>query len=204
MDDNFNKGQRKFSASLMQKLKGVYMGYNILQKGVCHIPDNTKKILVKVEMKTDITIDFVCYMINKSKKVSDTICYQNLLGHGIKMDENNTELHINFDNIESNIHWMMLCLCVYAPQKEYKTLGIKGETMFNVQNIVIRIYDEDTKKEICHFVLTNQEKTTAVYIGNIEKTYSGWSFKAIEENLNGDIIGVKNIVTNSRHLSKLI
>ncbi len=179
------------------------MGYNVLQSGICRIPDSTKKILVKVDMKTNFTVDFVCYMINNLKKVSDTICYQNLLGHGIKMSETNSELHIDLDNLESNIRCLMMCLCIFAPQKEFKTIGQKAETMFKVENVVVRIYDEDTKKEICHFILTNQEETTAVYLGNLEKTYSGWIFKAIEENLNGDIGGLKKIVTNSKHLSKI-
>lgn len=193
------------------------MGYNILQKGVCHIPNETKHLLVKIDMKQNFEtkktvnnfvsenedIDFVCYMINKSKKVSDTICYQNLIGHGISLSNKCNEMHIDFENLESDLHCMMFCLCIFEPKKGYEHLGTISETMLCVENVIIHLYDEETNKEIGHYILTHQTDSTAVYLGNLEKTYKGWNFRAIEENLNGDIVGIKKILTNSQHLNKL-
>lgn len=189
------------------------MGCNILQNGVCHIPNETKHLLIRIDMKknfkkNNITeefvsfagdVDFVCYMMNKSREISDTICYQNLIGHGIKLSEKSAEIHIDFDKLESDIQCMMFCLCVFEPQKGFKKLGTINETMLCVENAVIRIYDEDTNQEIGHYILSHQTNSKAVYLGNLEKAYKKWDFKAIEENIDGDIVGLRTILTNEQH-----
>ena len=187
----------------MPKERNENMGCNILKNEVCHIPKETKKLLVKVDMETNKTVDFICYMVNNYKKVSDTICYQNLLGHGIKMSDTETEIHIELNKIQPNIRCMLFALSIFEPQAELSSLGKKGD-FISQENIIFHIYDEDTKKEICHFVPNNKENTTGIYLGNLEKTYSTWNFRAVEESINGDIVGIRNTITNLKHLSQYI
>ena len=138
------------------------MGYNVQKNNIFRIPKETKKLFIKIDAnkkkqdeKEEKVLDCVCCLINGSKKVTDTICYQNLLGHGIQMLDEEMEIYIDLEEIESNIRCMLFALCIFEPEDRLLSVGNQGDYISDF-NIIFLIYDEDTKKEIFHFIPENK------------------------------------------------
>lgn len=105
----------------------------------------------------------------------------NLTGQGDGDDEN---IYINLSKVGSNVSTIAICVVIYHGEA-------RDQYFSGVKNAYVRLIDEDNKKEICRYSLTNDgSKYTAVHFADIIRTENGWIFKAVGNYMNGSITSI--------------
>lgn len=108
----------------------------------------------------------------------------NRTGEGDGDDE---EMFVDFDRVPQNITNIVFLATIHEAQTRHQTFGM-------VQNAYVKLYDDDTGQTLANFNLTDEYSTdTAIVAVSLNRTGSGWSFKAIGEGQIADLIGLTKI-----------
>lgn len=160
-----------------------------------------KKLGVGLGWKTTYDLDSIAFLVDKNGKIQETVCYQNLDGHGVKLDgddrvgEKNGDcetISIKFSKLDEDITKIMLLANIYAAKKTRVCFGrvmVEGDTFDKVQGSYIRLYNKETNQELCKYSLEeNGSQYNAFHFADLIKQEDGtWTFKAIGEGMNGSI-----------------
>lgn len=160
-----------------------------------------KKLGVGLGWKTVYDLDSIAFLVDKNGKIKETVCYQNLNGHGVKLDGDDTEggkegdcetISIKFSKLDEDITKIMLLANIYNAKKTRICFGrvmVEGDTFNKVQGSYIRLYNKETNQELCKYSLEeNGSQYNAFHFADLIKQEDGtWTFKAIGEGMNGSI-----------------
>lgn len=105
----------------------------------------------------------------------------NLTGAGDGDDETMT---VDFSKLPSDITEIVICVNIYQAESRRQNFG-------QVNNAFVRVYDFDTKAEICKFDLSEDYSAfNAMIMGKLYLKDGEWKFQAIGEGKNGSITEV--------------
>lgn len=102
----------------------------------------------------------------------------NLTGAGDGDDET---ILVDFSKIPSNITEVIIAVNIYEAPARHQNFGM-------IENAFIRIYDFDTKQELCKYDLTEDySANNGLVMGKLYLKDGEWKFQAIGEGKNGTI-----------------
>ena len=177
--------------------------------------ENLKILKIGLGWKTNYDLDTIAFCANKDGKILETVCYQHLNGKGINLDGDDTQggkngdcetITINFSNLPENISKIMLCANIFNAKKTkiHKSLFgkqniIEGDTFSQVKGSYIRLYNDETKSELCKYSLEEDGSTfNAFHFANLIKQENGaWTFVTIGEGMNGSISKLRKQLDNN-------
>lgn len=104
----------------------------------------------------------------------------NLTGEGDGDDE---QISVNLAKMPADIKSVVVAINIYNCRSRCQSFGM-------IRNCYARIVDDSTGAEICRYNLTdNYGKSTAVVVGELNRTEDGWVFKAVGEGYDAASIG---------------
>lgn len=106
----------------------------------------------------------------------------NLTGVGAGDDETIT---VDLSKLPADVDEVVICVNIYqAPSRGNQNFGM-------VDNAFVRVYDGDSKNELCKFDLTEDYSAfNAMVMGKMYLKDGEWKFQAIGTGKNGDIVAV--------------
>ena len=124
------------------------------------------------------------------------ICYfGNMSVHGFKLDKDNRTgegdgddetMTMDLSAIPADIDVVILGINIYQGAE-------KNQRFSQVQNSFVRIFNPDTKAELCIFKLKEDfKRSTAVVAGRLDRKGAEWEFTALGEGVDGSILDVAN------------
>lgn len=102
----------------------------------------------------------------------------NLTGDGDAQDGDDENISVYLDRVPANRDKLVFVLNIYDCKGRHQTLK-------NVKNLYIKLYDPETKKPLIQYSVTgNMDRDTAIVIGAaFRRQGDGWHFKAIGRSL---------------------
>lgn len=152
--------------------------------------------------KSSIDCDSSVFMLNKNGTLDNmkdlvyfgnlkSICGSvnhsgdNLTGDGAGDDE---QIQVNLDKIPVNIHNLVFVVNIYNCIQRKQHFGM-------IKNAFIRIVDNNTRKEIARYNLTDDySDKTALVVGSIHRQGNTWQFGAIGQGTKDT--GLKDMMQN--------
>ena len=131
---------------------------------------------------------------NPTLKNSDVIFFNNLRhrsGHIWLTGDNRTgagdgddeTVFVELDKVDSIINELVFVVTIHEAEKRKQNFG-------QVRNAFIRLYDQDTNKEVAKFELDEDfSKETAVEFGKLYKKDGQWRFQAVGQGYNSGLQG---------------
>ena len=99
-------------------------------------------------------------------------------------DGDDETILVEFTKLPSNITEVMIAVNIYEAVSRRQNFGM-------VENAFIRIYDFDTKQELCKYDLTEDySANTGLVMGKLYLKDGEWKFQAVGEGKNGTIIEI--------------
>lgn len=140
-------------------------------------------------------LDLCAMLFNSNHSLLNKVYYANMQATGIFLDGDNLtgagdgddeNIHINLSQMPQNVSIIAICVVIYEGKN-------RGQYFSEVNNAYVRLVDEDQKKEICRYSLTNDGgKHTAIHFADIIRSKDGWIFKAVGEYMDGSIGSISN------------
>lgn len=122
--------------------------------------------------------DFVYFRNLNSIDQSTQHLGDNLTGAGDGDDE---VINVSLSKVRQDIERVVVTVSIYEAKRRKQNFG-------KVSNAYIRILDQNTKKEILRFNLTDDySKATSVVVGELYRNQGEWKFGAIGEGVDKDI-----------------
>jgi len=101
-------------------------------------------------------------------------------------DDNET-IHVEFGKLDSRIVEIPVVVTIYDAATRKQNFGM-------VNNAFIRLYNVDTKKEICRYDLSeNFQRETAIEFGRLYKKDGAWKFRPVGQGYNDGLDGFVNM-----------
>ena len=127
---------------------------------------------------------FVFYKNLKSPDGAVEHTGDNLTGGGAGDDET---IHVEFGKLDSRIVEIPVVVTIYDAAARKQNFGM-------VNNAFIRLYNVDTKKEICRYDLSeNFQRETAIEFGRLYKKDGAWKFRPVGQGYNDGLEGFVNM-----------
>jgi tellurium resistance protein TerD len=135
------------------------------------------------------------FLLNEASK--HVIYFNNRLGSGIELSEDDRKgahfpgedcetIKIEMDLTHQDVASIQIFAAIYDAQA-------RGQNFGDVKNAFIRVFETDSKKELCRFNLTeNFSGFNVFYAGGFLKAHDQIGFKAIGQGGNGDIQTIAN------------
>ncbi|WP_027626722.1 TerD family protein [Clostridium lundense] len=128
--------------------------------------------------KVTVETDFVFY--NNAKHPSQAVIHlgDNLTGAGDGDDE---QIKVDLTSVPANIHKIDFTVTIHEAESRKQNFG-------QVSNSFIRIYDEESGKELIRYDLGEDFSIeTAVIVGELYRNGSEWKFNAIGSGFQGGL-----------------
>ncbi len=104
----------------------------------------------------------------------------NLTGEGEGDDET---LYVELAKVDTAINELVFVVTVHEAEKRRQNFG-------QVRNAFIRLYDQDTRKEVAKYELDEDfSKETAIEFGKLYKKDGQWRFQAVGQGYNSGLQG---------------
>jgi tellurium resistance protein TerD len=104
----------------------------------------------------------------------------NLTGEGDGDDET---LYVELGKVDAAINELVFVVTIHEAEKRRQNFG-------QVRNAFIRLYDQDTHKEVAKYELDEDfSKETAIEFGKLYKKDSQWRFQAVGQGYNSGLQG---------------
>jgi tellurium resistance protein TerD len=104
----------------------------------------------------------------------------NLTGQGDGDDET---ILVELAKVDSAIHELVFVVTIHEAEKRRQNFG-------QVRNAFIRLYDQDTNKEVAKYELDEDfSKETAIEFGKLYKKDGQWRFQAVGQGYNSGLQG---------------
>lgn len=164
--------------------------------------DSSLKILgVGLGWNTEYDLDSIAFLVNNKGEIKETVCYQHLNGHGVKLDGDDRiggkngdceTITIKFSKIHKDITKIMLLANIYNAEPTKKTFFGKikeGDNFGKVKGSFIRLYNKETDLELCKYLLEEDgSQFNAFYFADlIKQDNEEWIFMPIGKGMNGSI-----------------
>ena len=149
--------------------------------------------------------DSIAFLTNAAGKIVNTVCYQSLKGPGVTLDGDDTHgggtgdnetISVDFSRVPEDITKIMICANIYNARKSevkqrlfFGPKVIEGDTFAKVNGSFIRLYNADTKEELCRYSLKEDgSQYNAFHFADlIRQPDNTWTFEAIGVGMNGSI-----------------
>lgn len=140
-------------------------------------------------------LDLCAMLFDSNGQLVDTVYYGKKNANGISLDGDNLtgegkgddeNIRMNLSKVSNNVSTIAICVVIYQGKE-------RNQYFSGVKNAYVRLVDENQKKEICRYSLTDDGgKNTAIHFADVIRTNEGWIFKAVGEYMNGSIHSVSN------------
>ena len=155
--------------------------------------DSLKHLHVGLGWQTKMDLDAFAFLLDDEGKEVDKCCYYNLVCRGVKLlgDDtvgagtgDNEVILIDFDKLPKNV----TKIAVYT--NIYKQNGIFSNQKFDkVKNAFVRLVNDDNKKEICRYNLTEDGSAYNAFhfVDIVQDSEGNWKVVAVGLGTNGSI-----------------
>lgn len=147
------------------------------------------------EIGPSYDLDIAAFLLGENGRVNnpktDVVYFSQLHQDGITLNGDNRtgdgegddeQILINTEELNPNVKHIVFVVTIFEAASKNQMFG-------KVKNAYVRLVDVDQgEKELCKYQLTDNYSTeTAMVFAQLDKTETGWSFRAIGEGCFGDL-----------------
>lgn len=153
---------------------------------------NLKSVDVGLGWDTVMDLDSIAFILDDNNKLINTVYFAQKSAPGARLNGDNLTgagdgddeiITINFSELPKNAKKV----CLYA--NIFSFISIFKKDFSRVKGAYIRLVDNNTKKELCRYSLTEEGKGfNAFHFADLVKDdNNNWSFIAVGEGCNGSV-----------------
>lgn len=133
----------------------------------------------------EIDLDASVIMLDANKSAIDVVWFRQLESNDGAIRHSGDNLTGEGDGDDETIYVDLTSLDPRAKYLVFTVNSFRGQTFNEVDNAFARLVDDDARKEICRFTLTEKGQHTGVVMASLEKTSAGWVMTAHGTPANG-------------------